>query len=119
MKTYKEIFENNTEETLVNAIRNGMNVYLRNHRSEYHYETFFEAAVKYGTPALVNACIDMGADVNCVAPIKARSTSPRAETSSLVAAMQAYNPGTLRTLFECGASTRLPLLSPRRFLSPP
>jgi len=105
MATYEEIFGNNTEETLVNAVRNGMNVYLRNYSSEYNYETFFEAAVKYGTPALVNACIDMGADVNCVAPIKARNTDRRSKTSSLVAAMRAYNPRTLRALFERGART--------------
>ena len=109
MKTYIEIFENNTEEALVKAVRNGMNVYLRNYSISYSdyndYETFFEAAVRYGTPALVNACIDMGADVNCVAPIKAQRTSPRAVTSSLIAAMRAYNPETLRALFERGART--------------
>ena len=67
-KTYKEIFENNPEEALVNAVKAGMNVYLRKYSNRFDDETFFEAAVRNGTPVLVNACIDMGAYVNCAAP---------------------------------------------------
>jgi hypothetical protein len=116
MESYKEFFENNTEEQLVNAVKNGMHVYRKNYADDTEhakyakyarYETFFEAAVRYGSPALVDACIDMGADVNCVDPQRARHTSPRAVTSSLVCAIEARNPKTLRTLIERGARTEI------------
>ena len=105
MTTYKEIFEKNSEEKLVNAVKNGLYVYHRFYSDKYTYETFFEAAVRHGTPATVNACIDMGADVNCIDPLKALNTSPRAITSSLVAAINGRNLGTLRALIERGART--------------
>ncbi|MDR0651718.1 MAG: ankyrin repeat domain-containing protein [Synergistaceae bacterium] len=110
IKTYREIFEGHDEKQLINAVKNGLPVYLeiigRAHlRMNPDTETFFGAVVRYGTPALVKACVEKGADVNCVDPRGARFSFPRATTSSLAAAISARNPGTLRALFECGART--------------
>ena len=125
MPNYRDFFRNNSEEELVNAVKNGLYVYMYDgvfsgNNSEkklidaikygtFYYEdgheTFFEAAVCCGSPAVVRACVEMGADVNCIDPNKALYVSPRAMSSSLVAAMKAYNPGTLRALLECGART--------------
>ena len=104
---YRDIFANNSPEALIEAVRNGFPVYREDFYDKYGHEsqTFFEAAVRYGTPELVKACVEMGADVNCADPQKARQVSPRAMSSSLLAAMSSYNPETLRALFECGART--------------
>jgi ankyrin repeat protein len=103
---YREIFADNSPEALIGAVKNGLDVYLRETPGRLSdYPTFFGAAVRWGTPELVKACVEMGADVNCADPQRARHSSPRARTSSLIAAMRGYNPETLRALFEHGART--------------
>ena len=104
MTNFEKIW-NKSEEELINEIKNGR-LYVYDKKGRYG-STFFDEAVRYGTPAVVKACVEMGADVNCVDPYKARFYFPRSESSSLVAAMEAYNPGTLRALIECGARTEI------------
>ena len=51
--------------------------------------TFFNAAIRWGTPELVNACIEAGEDVNCADGELAHEAFLPA--SSLMAAMQSLN----------------------------
>ena len=63
--------------------------------------TFFNAAIRWGTPELVNACIEAGEDVNCADGELAHEAFLPA--SSLMAAMQSLNFETLRALLAAGA----------------
>jgi ankyrin repeat protein len=105
---YKDVFANNSEEALISAVKNGLSVYLRNRDGEYgDYQTFYDAAIRYGTPGIVKACIEAGASVHCVDPRRARTTSPHAVTSSVVAAIEADNAAALRVLLEAGANVKI------------
>lgn len=69
--------------------------------SEYREGTFYEAAIRWGTPELVQACIEAGANPNFI--WLKREVLPLA-VSSIVTAMRAFRPDNLKVLLENGAN---------------
>jgi ankyrin repeat protein len=112
---FRDIFAKNSEEAIIKAIKNGLDPYLKILFADWYlsddgyfinnlnYMTFFGDAVRYGTPGIVAACIEMGVDVNSVIPGTTSATTRKAETSALYAALDTFNVPTLRALLEHGA----------------
>lgn len=96
MTYYRDVFKNNSEEDLMRAVKNGLDVYTENDGNEHGKKmTFYEAAIAWGTPELVKACIETGAEVD-----RSNITQNR---SSLHTALVYTNVRTLRALLEAGA----------------
>ena len=109
MTTYKltrEAFESYDPNELISAVRDGLDIYEEVKNEDWSTRTFYEAAVMWGTPELVKVCVEVGANPDCVNLAMGARSWPPATTSSLVAAITFFNPGTLRTLLECGANPR-------------
>ena len=94
-KYFKKL-RNNTK--LINAVKKGFNVYTEIDIGNWDDETFYELAIKWGTPELVQACIDMGANPNCVNLERGVRSTPPAATSTLITAMRALRPDNLKVL---------------------
>ena len=104
---YFKKFKRNSK--LINLVRRGFNVYTKE-SDPYSYpwerKTFYEAAIKWGSPELVQACLDMGANPNCFDLEEGANSSPPAATSTLVTAMRALRPDNLKVLLKNGADPR-------------
>jgi ankyrin repeat protein len=107
---YKDVFRDNDAEALIRAVKNGLDVYLRESGKEIGIHnkgiTFYEGAIRFGTPETVNAAIDAGACLNYADPTKAIRTNLPAQESSLYAAIAAKNVPVLRALLGKGADVR-------------
>ena len=106
-KDYFRKFKRNRK--LINLVRRGFDVYtLENDPYSYswNHHTFYEAAIKWGTPELVKTCIDMGANPNCVNLKRGAHSTPPAATSTLITAMRALRPDNLKVLLDNGADIR-------------
>lgn len=55
MRAFKKHLQN--PEKLIGYVKNGFDVYTELELSEYQEGTFYEAAIRWGTPELVKACI--------------------------------------------------------------
>lgn len=101
---WEQVFAKNSEDELIAALKKRLSV----HYKDLYNMTFYEAAIRWGTPRLVEACLARGADVNCVNRRWARYSYPRAAYSSLASAIEEFNIDTLRFLLDAGADvTRL------------
>ena len=98
---YFKKFKRNSK--LINLVRKGFDVYTLD---SWKQKTFYEAAIEWGTPELVQACIDMGANPNCVNLEKGAHSIPPAATSTLIVTMRALRPDNLRVLLKNGADPR-------------
>ena len=97
-------FKSTDPSKLIDYVKNGIDIYQKLENDDYEQLTFYEVAVCWGTSELVKACIEKGANPDCVNLERAARSSPPAVTSSLVSAINSFNPATLRVLLESGAN---------------
>ena len=80
-------------------IKNGLDIY----RQDDDFNTLFGSAIRYGTPDIVRACVEAGADIFTVD----YNSCPIGADSPLVSAIRAFNPDTLKELINLGADVQL------------
>ena len=90
--SYKYMLRSESIEELSERLDNGFNVYQK----DENLRSFFEAAIRWGTPEFVKLCVEKGADPNVIELGGERG-------SALKAAIDENNFNTLRALIEAGA----------------
>ena len=88
-------------EKLISYVKNGFDVYTELELRRWYKGTFFEAAIRWGTPELVKACIEAGANPNFI--WLKREVLPLA-VSSILTAIRMFRLDNLKVLLENGAN---------------
>ncbi|MDR3281237.1 MAG: ankyrin repeat domain-containing protein [Synergistaceae bacterium] len=96
---YRKVFDKNSEGAWISAVRSGLDVY----RPDAWGWSFFDIAIRWGSEALVKACVEMGADPNLTAPREEHRKHFIDENFAPYVAIKARNIGTLRALLDAGA----------------
>jgi ankyrin repeat protein len=102
---YRNLFACNGPENLANTVKKTFSVEDIYQKDDW-LKTFFEAAIRWGTPGTVRACIALGADVDCF-DVEKKQQGTSIEVSSLYAAINEHNAETLKALLEAGANVEV------------